>query len=182
MSVGHNEAEMRGENEIRGDAHDFDEHRVSDEDNDEHIYPLFNPKTTFHPDFFISQIFATKKEFMLATQSDAIKQRRNIHFSKKKMIIEGYMLSVVNLSHTHTCAPLSKVKSLTSGWLSQKFIQRFPSVFMEDASYDTRCEVSGQQAHRAKSLALIRIDGDQDAKLGHIVMRLGKQTLGHLFL
>ncbi|KAL8504273.1 hypothetical protein ACS0TY_022855 [Phlomoides rotata] len=36
---------------IDGDAHAFDEFRVADEDNDDHRYPVFNPKTSFNPEF-----------------------------------------------------------------------------------------------------------------------------------
>ncbi|KAL8481574.1 hypothetical protein ACS0TY_027907 [Phlomoides rotata] len=67
---------------VAGDVHDFEEQRVSDEENDEPSYPVFNPKTTFNPEFCLGQIFANKKDFKVAAQSDAIKQRRNIEFPK----------------------------------------------------------------------------------------------------
>ncbi|KAL8539774.1 hypothetical protein ACS0TY_001397 [Phlomoides rotata] len=133
------ECEVDRENDvIAGDAHDFDEHRVSDEENDEPSYPIrkFNPE--------------------------------------------------------HTCAPSSKVRSLTSGWLSRRFIQSFksdanrsPSTFMEDASYKIRCEVSRQQAHRARNLALVRINGDPDkqyAKLWSYCEEIRKTNPGSTIL
>lgn len=64
------------------DEVDFDEYRVSDEDNDEPNYPVFNPKTIFDPVFSIGQIFGTNQEFRKAAQSYAIKVKRNIHVPK----------------------------------------------------------------------------------------------------
>ncbi|KAL8554989.1 hypothetical protein ACS0TY_002973 [Phlomoides rotata] len=173
------------------DVHNFDEHRLSDKDNDDPTYPVFNPKTAFDPDFTIGQIFATKKEFKFAAQSHAIKCRRNIHFPKNeirriyakcldptcKWMIHTLLrkneqsYQIRNLDLTHTCAPSKKLKSLTSSWLMERFLQRFQSdpkrsvsVFKEDAMYDMKCEVSRQQAYRAKSLALLKIGGDPEAQ------------------
>lgn len=118
------------------------------------------PNITFNPEFTISQIFATKKKFKMAVKFNAkFKLRRNIHFSKNdckriytkcceetckwkihalKMKNEfSFQIRKMNLKHT--CAPSQKVRSLSSSWLMEKFLQKFQSdenrkvsVFIED--------------------------------------------------
>ncbi|KAL8511684.1 hypothetical protein ACS0TY_018199 [Phlomoides rotata] len=52
------ECEVDKENDVvAGDVHDFEEQRVFDKENDEPSYPVFNPKTTFNPNFCLGQIF-----------------------------------------------------------------------------------------------------------------------------
>ncbi|KAL8474229.1 hypothetical protein ACS0TY_030887 [Phlomoides rotata] len=179
------ESDSGGEGEpdlLDGDDEvDFDETRISDEDNDEPKYPIFNPKTTFNPEFSINQIFATKHEFKKAAQSYAINVKRNICFSKNdgrrvyancvdetcKWKIHALKMKdemafqVRKYEEKHTCAPTQD--------LSERFLQRFQSqanrdvaVFMVDAIYDTRCQVSRQQAYKARAKALLKIEGDPD--------------------
>ncbi|KAL8472411.1 hypothetical protein ACS0TY_029569 [Phlomoides rotata] len=170
--------------------HDFDEFKLSHEDNDQPEYTIFNPSTIFNPEFTIGQIFASKKEFKKVAQSHAIKHR-NICFPKNdnrriyaKCVDVGCKWLIHALKRkneaafqirkhysNHTCVASQKIKNLTSTWLSEKFIQRFQSDtkrgvngFMLDFLHDTRCEVSKQQDFRAKSLALLKIEGDPNAQ------------------
>ncbi|KAL8546451.1 hypothetical protein ACS0TY_006254 [Phlomoides rotata] len=170
---------------------DFDEGRVSDEENEDEVYPMFNPNTSFKPTFVIGQIFVSKKEFKFAAQSHAIKCRRNINFPKNddmrlyakcKAIncdwnihclkrVDEQSFQIRSLNDNHTCAPSHKVKNLTSTWLSENFFQKFQSDgrrnitgFMLDASHKTRCQVTRQQAYKAKQKALKKIEGDSESR------------------
>lgn len=131
-----NDSGVEGDPDIvdGGDQHDFDENRISDEDNDESNYPIFNPETTFNPEFSLSQIFTSKLEFKKAAQSHAIKQKRNIHFPKNdsrriyaRCSDENCKWGINALKRKnsmtfqirmyepkHTCAPTQKVRNLTS--------------------------------------------------------------------
>ncbi|KAL8555977.1 hypothetical protein ACS0TY_003696 [Phlomoides rotata] len=75
------------------------------------------------------------------------------------------------MNDKHTCAPSQKVRNLTSSWLSERFLQRFVSDggrvisgFLLDANYDTRVKITRAQCYKARSKALLKIEGDSDAQ------------------
>ncbi|KAL8510024.1 hypothetical protein ACS0TY_017017 [Phlomoides rotata] len=77
---------------------------------------------------------------------------------------------------------------MTATWLSERFIQKFQSDgnrdvngFMLDAMHDVRCEVSKNQAYRAKIMTLSKIEGDVDlqyTKLWSYAGELRKTNFG----
>ncbi|KAL8511623.1 hypothetical protein ACS0TY_018142 [Phlomoides rotata] len=174
---------------VGGEGEYFDEHRLSEDDDETPNAPVFNPQTTFNPEFNVRQLFASKTEFRKAVQSGAIRDRRNVHFPKndnrriyakcrdkfcgwhihalKKQKETTFQIRKYN--GIHTCVPSQKVKNLTATWLSERFIQKFQSDgnrdvngFMLDAMYEVRCEVSYERAYRAKRMALSKLEGDAD--------------------
>ncbi|KAL0440816.1 UNVERIFIED_CONTAM: hypothetical protein Sradi_0020500 [Sesamum radiatum] len=61
---------------------DMDEHRVSEDDENEPNFPVFNPVEMYNPSLELGMIFCSKKEFKKAVQSYAIKQKRSVKFTK----------------------------------------------------------------------------------------------------
>ncbi|KAK4405526.1 hypothetical protein Sango_0559100 [Sesamum angolense] len=61
---------------------DMDEHRLSEDDDNEPNFPVFNPVEMYNPSLELGMIFCSKKEFKKAVQSYAIKQKRSVKFTK----------------------------------------------------------------------------------------------------
>ncbi|KAL8479665.1 hypothetical protein ACS0TY_026542 [Phlomoides rotata] len=154
---------------VGGEGEYFDEHRLSEDDDETPNAPVFNPQTTFNPEFNVRQLFASKTEFRKAVQSGAIRDRRNVHFPKndnrriyakcrdkfcgwhihalKKQKETTFQIRKYN--GIHTCVPSLKVKNLTATWLSERFIQKFQS--------DGNRDVNGRQWEAVQLLVCFRL-------------------------
>ncbi|KAL8510772.1 hypothetical protein ACS0TY_017548 [Phlomoides rotata] len=135
-------------------------------------YPLFNPDVMFDkPEFELGMIFSNRVEFKKAVQSHAIAAKRSVKFTKNapervyarcKDKECGWKLTILNLNDEetyqirdyqpkHTCAPSFKM-----------------SVFRQDVMDDLGCDVSKDQAHRAKRLALKKLEGCPDSQFSRL--------------
>ncbi|KAG8380825.1 hypothetical protein BUALT_Bualt06G0056700 [Buddleja alternifolia] len=72
------ESNFFGEDDVVGSDSDFNEDRVSTDDDEGPNYQAFNPKHIFAPEFCIGLLFSTKKEFKKAIQSHGVNTKRNI--------------------------------------------------------------------------------------------------------
>ncbi|KAL0327803.1 UNVERIFIED_CONTAM: hypothetical protein Sangu_1858300 [Sesamum angustifolium] len=119
---------------------DMDEHRLSEDDDNEPNFPVFNPVEMYNPSLELGMIFCSKKEFKKAVQSYAIKQKRSVKFTKNdsfrvyavcsgdgcKWKIHANKLKneetfQINLyQDEHTCPQVFNVRNVKTSWLKIK--------------------------------------------------------------
>ncbi|KAG8390948.1 hypothetical protein BUALT_Bualt01G0136600 [Buddleja alternifolia] len=181
-----NESNESGEDDAVESDGDLDEGRVSEEEDEGHKYPVFNPALIYDPDFVLGLIFSTKAEFKKVVQSHAIKIRRTLKFTKNdksrvyvRCAWGGKINAIQKMNELtfiirkynpyHSCPETFHVKNVKTGWLSEKFIQRYKSDpkrnvkgFRFDVMNDINCNVYKDQAYRVKRNALKMIEGSPD--------------------
>lgn len=168
---------------------DFDEYKHSDGEKEGPHHPIFNPEVIFEPNFELGMIFGTKIEFKRAVQSHAIKTKRSLKFTKSaptrmyvfcedkkcswnihlnKMAGEE-TFQIRQYQPNHICDPSFVVKNVKSRWLSERFMKKFlvepkrkVKVFREDAMDEIGCDISKNQAYRAKKMAMEKLEGNPD--------------------
>ncbi|KAK4389983.1 hypothetical protein Sango_2061600 [Sesamum angolense] len=135
---------------------DMDEHRLSEDDENEPNFPVFNPVEMYNPSLELGMIFCSKKEFKKAVQSYAIKQKRSVKFTKNDSfrvyaVCSGGWLNV------------------KTSWLSERYLQDFKSDpkrdvkgWRVDIMNQLRCHISRDQAYRAKRQALKKLEGSPE--------------------
>lgn len=185
----HNESDYSsdsGEEDIVDTSNDFDEHRISDGDDEGPSHLIFNPVMIYDPTFDKGMIFGTKAEFRKAVQSYAIRTKRTLKFVKNDKIRvyvrcagEGceWMINALKMKDectfqireynpNHSCPPTFRVKNVKTKWLSERYIKKFQSDpkrnvkgFRLDVMNEIGCHVSKDQAYRAKRKALAMIEG-----------------------
>ncbi|KAL0332737.1 UNVERIFIED_CONTAM: hypothetical protein Scaly_2175200 [Sesamum calycinum] len=168
---------------------DMDEHRVSEDDENEPNFPVFNPVEMYNPSLELGMIFCSKKEFKKAVQSYAIKQKRSVKFTKNdsfrvyavcsgdgcKWKIHANKLKneetfQINLyQDEHTCPQVFNVRNVKTSWLSERYLQDFKSDpkrdvkgWRVDIMNQLRCHISRDQAYRAKRQALKKLEGSPE--------------------
>ncbi|KAL0348498.1 UNVERIFIED_CONTAM: hypothetical protein Sangu_1077600 [Sesamum angustifolium] len=123
---------------------DMDEHRLSEDDDNEPNFPVFNPVEMYNPSLEFGMIFCSKKEFKKAVQSYAIKQKRSVKFTKNDSFRvyavcsgEGCKWKIhanklkneetfqINLyQDEHTCPQVFNVRNVKTSWLSERYFTR----------------------------------------------------------
>ncbi|KAL0413357.1 UNVERIFIED_CONTAM: hypothetical protein Sradi_1537400 [Sesamum radiatum] len=129
--------------ELSGDVvvsdNDMDEHRLSEDDDNEHNFPVFNPMEMYNPSLKLGMIFCSKQEFKKAVQSYAIKQKRSVKFTKNDSFrvyavcagdgcqwkihankLKNEETFQINLyQDEHTCPQVFNVRNVKTSWLSE---------------------------------------------------------------
>ncbi|KAL0398119.1 UNVERIFIED_CONTAM: hypothetical protein Sradi_2155200 [Sesamum radiatum] len=175
--------------DVVGSDKDLDEKRLSDDDGNGSSYPVFNHIEMYDPLLELGMIFSSKKEFKLAVQSHAIKNKRSVKFTKNDSFrvyavctgdgcewiihankIKNEQTWQINLYKSeHTCPQVFKVRNVKTSWLSERFLQDFKSDpkrnvkgWRVDIMNQLRCHVSRDQAYRAKKKALKKLEGSPE--------------------
>ncbi|XP_011093261.1 uncharacterized protein LOC105173270 [Sesamum indicum] len=210
-SGSNNVEEDNSENEsidMVASENDLDEHTQSDDEENGPNFVVYNPNQMYDPALELRMIFSSKKEFKKAMQSHAIKNKRNVKFTKNDSFRvyavcsrEGCEWKIhatklknehtfqVNLyKDEHTCPQVFKVKNVKTSWLSERYLQEFKSDpkrcvtgWRVDIMNELRCHVSRDQAYRAKREALTKLEGSpeyQFTKLWDYAEELRKTNLG----
>lgn len=168
---------------------ELDEHKLSDEDEVEVNYPIFNPALLFDPTFELGMVFSSKAEFRKAVQSHAIRTKRTLKFTKNDKVRvyvrcagdncqwrinlikvkDEATFQIRQYNPKHKCPQTFNVKNVKTNWLCERYIDRFKSDpkrtvkgFRMDVIKELRCNVSKDQAYRAKRKALKEIEGSPD--------------------
>ncbi|KAL2249689.1 UNVERIFIED_CONTAM: hypothetical protein Sindi_2442600 [Sesamum indicum] len=178
-----------GETDIMGDEIDLNENKVSDDEQSESSYPIFNPAEKFDPTFTLGMMFSTKGELRNAIQSHAIKTRRHIICTKSdpsryyakcgdtncdwrlhaRKVKDECTFQIRDYNPKHKCAKTFNLKNVKSSWLCDKYLDKFKSDpkrsvkgFRVDAINEIRCHISKDQAYRAKRKALEKLEGSPE--------------------
>ncbi|XP_011083912.1 uncharacterized protein LOC105166301 [Sesamum indicum] len=178
-----------GETDIMGDEIDLNENKVSDDEQSESSYPIFNPAEKFDPTFTLGMMFSTKGELRNAIQSHAIKTRRHIICTKSdpsryyakcgdtncdwrlhaRKVKDECTFQIRDYNPKHKCAKTFNLKNVKSSWLCDKYLDKFKSDpkrsvkgFRVDAINEIRCHISKDQAYRAKRKALKKLEGSPE--------------------
>ncbi|KAL0294845.1 UNVERIFIED_CONTAM: hypothetical protein Sradi_6864700 [Sesamum radiatum] len=77
-----NETNSKSSGDVVVSDNDMDEHRLFEDDDNEHNFPVFNPVEMYNPSLELGMIFCSKQEFKKAVQSYAIKQKRSVKLTK----------------------------------------------------------------------------------------------------
>ncbi|KAK4381948.1 hypothetical protein Sango_2916800 [Sesamum angolense] len=121
---------------------DMDEHRISEDDDNEPNFPVFNPVEI----------------------GDGCKWK--IHANKLKNE-ETFQINLYQ--DEHTCPQVFNVKNVKTSWLSERYLQDFKSDpkrdvkgWRVDIMNQLRCHISRDQAYRAKRQALKKLEGSPE--------------------
>ncbi|KAG8369162.1 hypothetical protein BUALT_Bualt15G0122600 [Buddleja alternifolia] len=175
----------------RDSQDDLDEHMVSNEDEEGPHYPLYNLVEKYNRTFPIGLEFSIKAKFREAIKSHAIKIRRTLKTTKNDAIRvyvrcsgkdSKWRINVVKVkdeatfrireyNNHHTCPETFHAKNLKTDWIYGIYLQKFKSdpkrnvkEFREDVINEINCNVSRNQAYKAKRKALKLIKGSPDYK------------------
>ncbi|KAL2249690.1 UNVERIFIED_CONTAM: hypothetical protein Sindi_2442700 [Sesamum indicum] len=166
-----------GETDIMGDEIDLNENKVSDDEQSESSYPIFNPAEKFDPTFTLGMMFSTKGELRNAIQSHAIKTRRHIICTKSdpsryyakcgdtncdwrlhaRKVKDECTFQIRDYNPKHKCAKTFNLKNVKSSWLCDKYLDKFKSD-------PKRLDVISPKikAYRAKRKALEKLEGSPE--------------------
>ncbi|XP_011082265.1 uncharacterized protein LOC105165089 [Sesamum indicum] len=174
-----------GEPDIMGDEIDLIENKISDDEQIESNYPIFNPVENFDPTFTLGMMFSTKGDLRKTIQSHAINTRRHIICTKSdpnryyakcggdcdwklhaRKVKDECTFQIRDYNPKHKCAKTFNLKNVKSSWLCDKYLDKFKSGpkravkgFRVDAINEIRCHISKHQAYRAKRKALKKFEG-----------------------
>ncbi|KAL2230508.1 UNVERIFIED_CONTAM: hypothetical protein Sindi_1645200 [Sesamum indicum] len=149
-------------------------------------FPVFNPSCLFEPSFALGMVFSNKTKLRQTIQSHAITNKRNIKIAKyDKERLHAKCADKECMWRIHACVLKSEctfqirdyvpnhtynitfhVKNMKSTWLSKKYMHKFKTNrmwgikgFKIDAIEEIRCNITRNQAVRAKRLALLMLEG-----------------------
>ncbi|XP_011069749.1 uncharacterized protein LOC105155556 [Sesamum indicum] len=172
-----------------GDEIDLIENKVSDDEQSESSYPIFNPVENFDPTFTLRMMFSTKGELRKAIQSHAIKTRRHVICTKSDpnryyakcgdtdcdwrlhahKLKDECTFQIRDYNPKHKCAKTFNLKNVKSSWLCDKYLDKFKSDpkrsvkgFRVDAINEIRCHISKHEAYKAKKKALKKLEGSPE--------------------
>ncbi|KAL0406347.1 UNVERIFIED_CONTAM: hypothetical protein Slati_3948600 [Sesamum latifolium] len=137
----------KGEEDVLGSDCDLDKNKVSDDEQAETSYPIFNPVQIFDPTFLLGMLFSTKSELKKAIQSHAIKTKRHIICTKSdpnmyyakcgdkkcawslhaRKMKDECTFQIRNYNPKHTCSKTFNFKNVKSSWLCDKYLDKFKS-------------------------------------------------------
>ncbi|XP_051137864.1 uncharacterized protein LOC127256075 [Andrographis paniculata] len=179
-----------------GDSQEKDLTMFVESDVDEmELYAIYDPASKYDPTFSLGMIFSSKKEFKEAVQNHGIKTMRSLKFVKndKRRVYVRYAVENCNwkmnvlkvndqasfqlrtYNCNHDCMCDLNVKNVKSTWLARKYESLFRSDpkqrikgFRTNVTEDIRCNISQQQAYRARKWALKAIEGDAEEQYGKL--------------
>ncbi|KAL0352388.1 UNVERIFIED_CONTAM: hypothetical protein Scaly_1627500 [Sesamum calycinum] len=178
--------EWYGDENIVCSGDELPSDKESDGEGKNDTFPIFNPSCLFEPTFGLGMIFSNKKELREAIQSHAIKNKRNIKIAKNDKerlhakcadndcmwrihacaLKSECTFQIRDSVPNHTCNITFHVKNMKSTWLSKKYMHKFKTDpkrgikgFRVDAIEEIRCNITKNQAARAKRLALLMLEG-----------------------
>ncbi|XP_051146993.1 uncharacterized protein LOC127262384 [Andrographis paniculata] len=116
-------------------------------------YVIYDPVSKYDPTFSLGIIFSSKKEFKEAVQNHAIKTMRSLKFVKndKRRVYVRCAVEICNWKMNVLKDPKRRIKG-----------------FRKDVTEDIRCNISQQQAERARKWALKAIEGDVEEQYGKL--------------
>ncbi|KAG8369805.1 hypothetical protein BUALT_Bualt14G0052000 [Buddleja alternifolia] len=181
------------EGEIVSNSSDFDSSRDSEDEN-EPKYPVYCQIDMYDPRFELTSCFSTKKEFLAAVRSHAIKTQRNIKITSNdkrrvyakcveegcewrihalRMVKDQPTFQIKDYKPVHKCGTNYHVKNCSSPWIGRKYQDLFVfdprrsiKGFRQDVIEDIKVHVSKNQAYRAKWSALKKIEGSSLEQYG----------------
>ncbi|KAL2248192.1 UNVERIFIED_CONTAM: hypothetical protein Sindi_2671500 [Sesamum indicum] len=178
--------EWSGDENIVCSGDELPSDKESDGEGKKNTFPVFNPSCLFEPTFALGMVFSNKTELRKAIKSHAIKNKRNIKIAKNdKERLHAKFADNECMWRVHACASKSEctfqiryyvpnhtcnitfhVKNMKSTWLSKKYMHKFKTDrirgikgFRIDAVEEIRCNITRNQAVRAKRLALFMLEG-----------------------
>ncbi|KAI3468197.1 hypothetical protein Pfo_024860 [Paulownia fortunei] len=126
---------------------DFNEHRVSDEDEECPSHPVYNTAVIYDLIFELGMIFGTKAKIRKVVQSHAIRIKKTLKFVKNDKIRvyvrcageecewrinalkmkDECTFQIREFNPHHSCLQIFHIKNVKTNWLSEKYIQKFQS-------------------------------------------------------